>query len=316
MLPRSRLFGRIRKARARHEPGRAHPYCAHPRRDRGRRGAVPDRHYRQLHHAAAEPHCPRSRATSPRRQILRCDRDHDGQRADRLRARRCRGPRGRRRHPQIAAAARGARSAVRDLLCNPGVRVLSAAHHPVRAWRHSADRDRFHARGHRDDREYAERPRPGAAGAHQDRAHGAHVADRDGTENDAALRRAASPHRRQARACLRADRDHRHRIHHVAGRHGLRDRLCLHELRQCGDVSADRFDPAHLHRHQRRSSARGNGVCWRGGGCDEQAGASDDRRLARTGAARRRRRHRVATPLHGRRRHRVALAARDACAIR
>ena len=48
----------------------------------------------------------------------------------------------------------------------------------------------------------------------------------------------------------------------------------------------------HLDRHQRHASARGNGACWRGGGCDERARASDDRRLAGTGAARRRRRRR------------------------
>ena len=57
-------------------------------------------------------------------------------------------------------------------------------------------------------------------------------------------------------------------------------------------------------------------MCWRGGACDERARASDDRRLAGTGAARPRRRHRVATPLYGRRRHRLALAARDGALYR
>src|SRR5213078_3628093 len=58
-----------------------------------------------------------------------------------------------------------------------------------------------------------------------------------------------------ARVCLH--RRDRLRIHHGAERHGLRDRLCLHQFRQRDDVSPHCSDIAVFHHSERRADALG-----------------------------------------------------------
>ncbi len=164
------------------------------------------------------------------------------------------------RHPPPAAGARHAGAAVRHLLRDPGVRLLSDADHPVRPRRCAADLHRRHARRGRGDREHAERARPGAERAAQDREDQSDGAGRDRAARHAALRLALYPHRRQARRRLFADRHHRRRVHHVQWRHGLRDQLRLQQFRQCGDVSADPSDPHRLDQHQHGDRALGEGA--------------------------------------------------------
>jgi len=72
-------------------------------------------------------------------------------------------------HPP-AHPARGARSALRHLLRDCRSSPSIPAYHPARPRRRAADHHRLHARRHRRDRQHAQRPRPRAAGAAQDRA--------------------------------------------------------------------------------------------------------------------------------------------------
>jgi hypothetical protein len=100
--------------------------------------------------------------------------------------------------------------------------------------------DRLHARAGGRDRQHAQRPRPRAARADQDRAHPAPRSGRDRAESHAALRGAVHLHRHQARGRVFVHRRDRRRVDHVAHRPRLRDRLRLQQLRQRRDVSADR----------------------------------------------------------------------------
>ena len=88
---------------------------------------------------------------------------------------------------------------------------------------------------------------------------------------------AVPAHRRQARGRVRVHRRDRRRVHHVARRHGLRDRLRLHQFRQRDDVSADPADPARC-----RSSS--TAFCRVGRRCCSRGGGSSDRRRTRPGA--------------------------------
>ena len=139
---------------------------------RAARGAVPRRRHRQDHDAAAAP----DRARLLRMLVVRAAlsptiaQDAGQRAASRSRSRSWSASSTGTVLHGYRTRARHARSAVRHLLRDPGVRVLSAVHRDVRARRRAAGADRLHARRRRGDRHHAQRPRPRAARAAQDRA--------------------------------------------------------------------------------------------------------------------------------------------------